>query len=183
MNRLSLWGGAGACFVVVAFLLLVATSQARQDADNPLSAEAWQEVTDKVDLLEPSGLMPTLLPTIMHNQDILQLTDRQVAAFRAWRKANYSIMVHVMDEIITRMVEFRIASLSPGVTKARLLALQSEIQELQHRLLLIKLSCREIIMTTFTDEQWENFTFVVSDNPRLASLISQAETLSVEFKN
>ena len=28
-----------------------------------------------------------------------------------------------------------------------------------------------------TEEQWENFSFVVSDNPRLASLLSQAGTL------
>ena len=34
-------------------------------------------------------------------------------------------------------------------------------------------------MTTFTDEQWENFAFVVADNPKLASLMSQAGTLNI----
>jgi hypothetical protein len=28
-------------------------------------------------------------------------------------------------------------------------------------------------MTTFTDDQWENFAFVVADNPKLASLMLQ----------
>jgi len=28
-------------------------------------------------------------------------------------------------------------------------------------------------MTTFTDEQWDNFAFIISDNPKLASLMTQ----------
>ena len=55
----------------------------------------------------------------------------------------------------------------------KLLAFQSDIQELQVQLLKIKLSCRELIMTTFTDEQWDNFAFIISDNPKLASLMTQ----------
>jgi hypothetical protein len=81
------------------------------------------------------------------------------------------------------MVQFRIESLSPDVSNEHLLASQSEIQELQRQLLKIKLSCRELIMTTFTDEQWENFAFVVADNPRLASLISQGNSLNSEAKH
>ena len=96
------------------------------------------------------------------------------------RQKNYTNMVNVMNEVIEKMVQFRIESLSPGVLNERLLALQSEIQELQRQLLKMKLSCRELIMTTFTDEQWENFSFVVSDNPKLASLVSQASTLNLK---
>ena len=159
---------------LVALLLLGTSAQAKHNSDHPLTDEDWKEVMSKVDLLEPSGLMPMLMPTIMLNRDALQLTEEQVNAFRAWRQKNYTHMVNVMNEIIEKMVQFRIESLSPDVTNEHLLAFQSEIQELQRQLLQIKLSCREIIMTTFTDEQWENFAFVVSDNPRLASLVSQA---------
>jgi hypothetical protein len=74
------------------------------------------------------------------------------------------------------MVEFRVESLSPSITADQLLALQSEIQELQVRLLKLKLSCRELVMTTFTDEQWDNFAFIISDNPKLASLMLQVDT-------
>jgi len=35
--------------------------------------------------------------------------------------------------------------------------------------------CGEQAMTTFTDEQWDTFAFIVSDNPRLASLLSQVK--------
>jgi hypothetical protein len=38
-------------------------------------------------------------------------------------------------------------------------------------------------MTTFTDEQWENFEFVVSDIPKLASLISLVNTLILHPEN
>jgi hypothetical protein len=128
---------------------------------------------DKVILLEDSGLMPTLLPVIMRNRDTLQLTEDQVRALRAWRKKNYTKMVNIMNEIIEKMVQFRIESLSPDFTSEHLISFQSDIHNLQRQLLKIKLSCREIVMTTFTDEQWENFAFVAADDPKLASLVSQ----------
>jgi hypothetical protein len=165
--------------LLVALLLLGTSAQAKHNSDHPLSAEDWKEVMSKVDLLEPSGLMPMLMPTIMLNRDALQLTEEQVNSFRAWRKKNYTHMVNVMNAIIEKMVIFRIESLSPDVSNELLLASQSEIQDLQRQLLKIKLSCRELIMTTFTDEQWENFAFVVADNPKLASLMSQASTLNI----
>jgi hypothetical protein len=180
MKKSTLWGTASVCAgIFIAFFLLVTAAQARQNSDHTFTASDWKEVMNKVDLLEPSGLMPMLMPTIMLNRDALQLTDEQVNAFRAWRKRNYTHMVNVMNEVIEKMVQFRIESLSPEVRTEHLLASQSEIQELQRQLLKIKLSCRELVMTTFTDEQWENFAFVVADNPKLASLISQANTLKL----
>jgi hypothetical protein len=159
--------------IFFAFLFFCTVAQAKHNSDHPLSAEDWKEVMEKVVLLENSGLMPTLLPVIMSNRDILQLTDEQINSFRAWRKNNYTHMVNVMNEIIEKMVQFRVESLRPSVSSEQLIAFQSEIQELQRRLLVIKLSCRDLVMKSFTATQWENFAFVVSDNPRLASLMSQ----------
>jgi hypothetical protein len=158
------------------FFIICTTALAKHDSHHPLSPEDWNEVREKVEMLEGAGLMPTLLPVIMSNRDALQLTDEQVNAFRAWRKKNYTNMVNVMNKIIEKMVEFRVESLSPSITADQLLALQSEIQELQVRLLKLKLSCRELVMTTFTDEQWDNFAFIISDNPKLASLMLQVDT-------
>ena len=138
---------------------------------------------EKVLLLENTGLLPTLLPVIMKNQDTLQLTDEQISAFRAWRKENYTNMVNIMNEIIEKMVQFRIESLSPDFSNEHLLSFQSEIHDLQRQLLKLKLSCRELVMTSFTDEQWENFVFVVSDNPKLASLVSQVSSISLDHKH
>ena len=159
--------------IFTVFFFICTPALAKHNSDHPLSPEDWDEVKEKVELLEPAGLMPTLLPVILSNRDALQLTDKQVSAFRAWRKKNYTNMVNLMNEIIEKMVEFRVQSLSPSMTGDQLLAIQSDIQELQVQLLKIKLSCRELIMTTFTDEQWDNFAFIISDNPKLASLMTQ----------
>jgi hypothetical protein len=159
--------------ILLIFTLFFTAAQAKHNSDHPLSPEDWKEIMEKVVLLENSGLMPTLLPVIMSNRDILQLTDEQVTSFRAWRKNNYTNMVNVMNEIIEKMVQFRVESLRPSVSGEQLISFQSEIQELQRQLLVIKLSCRDLVMKSFTPAQWENFAFVVSDNPRLAGLLSQ----------
>lgn len=162
------------------FFFICTAALAKHDSDHPLTANDWKEVMDKVVLLEDSGIMPTLLPVIMRNQDTLELTTEQINAFRAWRKKNYTHMVNVMNEIIEKSVQFRVAALSPRITNDHLYVLQSEIQELQHQLLTIKLSCRELVTTSFTDAQWENFAFVVADNPKLASHVSQVGSLDLE---
>jgi len=159
--------------ILTALIILCASAQAKHRSDHPLSAADWKEVMDKVILLEDSGLMPTLLPVIMRNRDTLPLTEDQVSALRAWRKKNYTKMVNIMNEIIEKMVQFRIESLSPDFTSEHLISFQSDIHNLQRQLLKVKLSCREIVMTTFTDEQWENFAFVAADDPNLAGLVSQ----------
>ena len=166
--------------IIVALFFLFTTAQAKHNSDHPLTADDWKEVMDKVVLLESSGLMPTLLPVIMRNQDTLELTDEQINAFRAWRKKNYTHMVNVMNEIIEKSVQFRVAALSPRITNDDLYVLQAEIQDLQRQLLKIKLSCRELVTLSFTETQWENFAFVVADNPKLASLMSQVSSLDTD---
>ena len=169
----------------ILFVLILISSAvlAKHGSDHPLTPDDWKEVMEKVLLLENTGLLPTLLPVIMKNQDTLQLTDEQISAFRAWRKENYTNMVNIMNEIIEKMVQFRIESLSPDFSNEHLLSFQSEIHDLQRQLLKLKLSCRELVMTSFTDEQWENFVFVVSDNPKLASLVSQVSSISLDHKH
>jgi hypothetical protein len=162
--------------ILVAFFLISSAVMAKHDSDHPLTPDDWNEVMEKVMLLENTGLLPTLLPVIMRNRDTLQLTDEQTSAFRNWRKKNYVNVINIMNEIVERKVQFRVEALTPDTPESRLFALQSEIQELQRELLRIKLSCRKLVMTTFTDEQWSNFAFVVSDNPKLASLMSQVNS-------
>jgi len=112
------------CMKYVALLAVLfvigSAAEARHNSEHPLSHKDWNEVMEKVALLEGAGLMPTLLPVIMSNRDALQLTDEQLNAFRAWRKNNYTNMVNVMNEIIEKMVEFRVESLSPGITGEQL---------------------------------------------------------------
>ena len=86
------------------FFFICTAALAKHNSDHPLTANDWKEVMDKVVLLEDSGIMPTLLPVIMRNQDTLELTTEQINAFRAWRKKNYTHMVNVMNEIIEKSV-------------------------------------------------------------------------------
>ena len=165
------------------FLFTCSAALAKHNSDHALTADDWKEVMDKVVLLEDSGLMPTLLPVIMRNRDMLELTGEQVNSFRAWRKENYTHMVNVMNEIIEKSVQFRVAALSPHITGKQLYNIQSEIHELQRQLLEIKLSCRELVTKSFTGEQWENFAFVVADNPKLASLVSRVGSLDSEHRH
>ena len=163
--------------VLAALIVMSVSAQAKHNSDPPLSPEDWKELMERVVLLEDSGLLPTLLPVIMRNRDTLQLTDDQLAAFLAWRESNYTNVINLMSEILEKKVQFRVEALSPRVSGDHLVELQAEIQELQQELLKLKLSCREIVMSTFTDEQWENFAFVVSDNPVLAGLLSQSTNI------
>lgn len=163
--------------MLFAVFLLSAPALAKHDSDHPLTADDWKEVMEKVVLLEGTGLLPTLLPVIMGNRDTLQLTEDQVNAFRAWRKQHYTNVINIMNEILEKKVQFRVEALSPSTSDDHLIELQSDIQALQRQLLKLKLSCRKLVMTTFTDEQWDNFAFVVADNPKLASLFSQAEAI------
>lgn len=45
-----------------------------------------------------------------------------------------------------------------------LLAKQNEIFKLHKKVLEYQLSCRRTILDTFTDDQWDNFRFVLIEN-------------------
>jgi hypothetical protein len=82
-------------------------------------------------------------------------------------------MVMVMNTIINKRVDFKKASLNPKTSEVELVEMQSNILSLHKKLLEIKLSCRKMLVDSFTEEQWDNFAFAVADNPKLASLIQQ----------
>lgn len=164
---------AGLFTILLCCSLPNATAYAKHNSEHPLTSEDWQEVMEKVSLLHEAVLIPSLLPVIMRNRDALGLSEEQMKRFFHWRKENYVNMVNIMNEVIEKRVQFGIESLSPATTDAHLLAFQEEIHRLERELLRIRLSCRAIVMETFTQEQWESLEFIVADDPRLASLISQ----------
>ena len=150
---------------------------AKHNSEHPLSAEDWQEVMEKVSLLDGSVFIPSLLPIIMTNQDALQLSDDQLSKLYEWRRSHYVNMVNIMNQVIEMKLQFSIESLSTNIDDNHLIELQGEIHRLQHRLLKIRLSCRKIMMETFTEEQWDNFEFIAADNPRISSFLSQSRSI------
>lgn len=155
-------------FVAVICLLPVGPVWAIHESGHDLSDMEWLVIKNRVELLDELNFMPTLLPTILRNRDVLALTDQQIRSFRDWRKQNYVNMVGVMNTIIEQRIEFKKAALSPTTTADELRHRQREILQLQTQLLDIKLSCRKIVVESFTEEQWDNFAFIAADHPRLA---------------
>lgn len=142
---------------------------AMHESGHDLSDMEWLVIKNRVEILDELNFMPTLLPTILRNRDVLGLTEQQIRAFRDWRKQNYGNMVDVMNTIIEQRIEFKKAALNPATTEDDLRQHQREILQLQTQLLDIKLSCRQIVVESFTEEQWDNFAFIAADYPRLAS--------------
>lgn len=138
---------------------------------SPLTDAEWDTIREHVGLLNRISFMPSLLPVIMKHRDTLELSDEQKRAFRTWRKENYSRMTNVMNEIIEQRIALAKGALDPQISQAELLYAQKEILQLQRELLVIRLSCRELVMKTFSSEQWSSLAFVLEDYPEFAGLI------------
>ena len=81
-------------------------------------------------------------------------------------------MVNTMNEIIQMRVEIKRASLDASVSGEELQSMLDRTHDAQKRLMSIKLSCRKMLVESFNAEQWENFAFVASDNPKLAAFFA-----------
>jgi hypothetical protein len=137
----------------------------------PLSDRQWDAIYSKVKLLDKVTYFPSLLPVIMKHRDVLGLSYRQTRSLRIWRKENYQQMVDLMNQIIEHRIELSKASLNAKLTNERILDKQQKIFELQEKVLRIRLSCRQIVMSTFSAEQWTSLGFVLEEYPQFAGLL------------
>ena len=80
-------------------------------------------------------------------------------------------MVNLMNGIVEQRLAFKQAALSQDTPSDELLVMQKQVLSMQEELLRLKLSCRDVLMDSITEEQWENFVFIVSDDPKLAGFI------------
>jgi hypothetical protein len=121
------------------------------------------EMEKQLERLNKVNFHPNLLPIILRNSDFMGLTTEQVTAFRTWGKMNFKPMVAVMNEVIRKRIEFEEAALSQSVSADSLRVKQEEIFQLHRKLLDYKLSCRENIIQTFNEENWEGFMMVLGE--------------------
>jgi hypothetical protein len=162
---------AKSCLVIVFTMASFLASAADLSQPNPLSDSEWDKVREHVELLDKISFIPSLLPVIMKHQDTLNLSDDQRAAFRGWRKQNYKKMVDLMNEIIGQRIALSKAALDPSADSNQLISQQEAILQLQEELLRVRLSCRELVLTTFSPEQWSSLAFVLEEYPNFAGLM------------
>jgi hypothetical protein len=124
----------------------------------------WNLAKERMKLLSQMGYHPFLMPLIMENRDMLALTKEQIKTFKDWRTKYRVPLIHSMNQIIIARVAFQRISLNPDTTEEVLLAKQAEIFKLHKKVLKYQLSCRRNILDTFTEEQWDNFRFLLIEN-------------------
>ena len=160
----------GAILLCCLPLSAVGAESENLSSEKPLSPETWENLQQRLVLLNNISDLPTLLPIIMKNRHALELTEAQVTAFREWRRKYYQDMVDTMNLIIHKRIALTQSAVEPEITPEELIAMQDEIFSLQRKLFELRLSCRELVTKTFTENQWANFAFIAAEDPQIAGL-------------
>ena len=133
-------------------------------AENDIDLIDWALAKKHMSMLSQMGYHPFLMPLIMENRDVIGLSNEQVKVFRKWRNKNRVPLIHAMNRIIQERTAFQRIALNPKTREEVLRAKQQEIFKLHKKVLEYQLSCRRNILDTFTEKQWEEFTFVLTEN-------------------
>lgn len=126
-------------------------------SDNKIDQHQYIEKLDKFSFL------PSLLPVIIENSDVIELTDEQLQKLLDWRAKNRDDVIATMNEVARKRIEIKEAALSPDVSSARLIQMQNDVFRLQREVLKYKLSCRDMVINTFDRNNWEGFFLVLAE--------------------
>lgn len=84
------------------------------DENEQLEIETYVSKLDKINYL------PSLLPVIMENSDVIELSDEQMETLLAWRESNRLDIISAMNDVVKKRIAIKEAALSPDVSSARL---------------------------------------------------------------
>ncbi len=143
-------------FVLVTNIAITNTASATLSNDQ-------RDIEQRVEKLNQINFLPNLLPVIINNSDILELSDEQLNKLLTWRDTNRENVIATMNEIISKRIKIKEAALSPDISAARLIQMQNEIFRLQRQMLNYKLSCRDLVINTFNTANWEDFFLVLAN--------------------
>lgn len=143
---------------ILVYSLLTATAVA--EADNNESKIKQHQYIEKLDKI---NFLPSLLPVIIENSDVIELTDNQLQGLLEWRDKNRQEVIATMNEVARKRVEIKEAALSPETSSSRLIQMQNDVFRLQREVLEYKLSCRDLVINTFNRNNWEGFFMVLAD--------------------
>jgi hypothetical protein len=138
-------------------LISVSASADTKNAEHSLEQHQYIEKLDSVNFL------PSFLPVIIENSDIIELTDTQLQILLQWRDKNRDDVIHAMNEVARKRLEIKESALSPEISSSRLIQMQNEVFRLQREVLEYKLSCRDLIVNTFNSKNWEGFFLVLAE--------------------
>lgn len=141
-------------------LTLLFTSQSSFAGPTPGQKEI--DIDSYIEKLDNISHLPNMLPVILNNKDFIGLTDEQVENLEHWREQNNEPLLAVMKQAARKRVEIKQAALSPTVSSARLQQMQNDIFRLQREILEYKLSCRDSVVQTFNNENWDSFFMVLA---------------------
>ena len=143
-------------FVLVTNITITNTASATLSNDQ-------RDIEQHVEKLNQINFLPNLLPVIINNSDILELTDEQLNKLLTWRDTNRENVVATMNKIISKRIKIKEAALSPDISAARLIQMQNEIFRLERQMLNYKPSCRDLVINTFNTANWEELFLVLAD--------------------
>ena len=129
----------------------------------PAPGQEEQDIDAYIEKLNNISHLPNLLPVILNNKDFIGLTDEQLGKLEGWRKKNREPMLAAMKEAARKRVEIKQAALSPTVSSARLQQMQNDIFRLDREILEYKLSCRDHVVQTFNNENWDSFFLILAE--------------------
>lgn len=144
-------------FLTTLFFTLLLSSNASLSSQSDTS-----ELEQQLLLLDKISYHPSLLPLIMRNIDYLELTPVQQKRLREWRKINAPEMLDKMREVAQGRIEFIELSVEPGTSDEELVQKQQQLFRLQEEVLSYKLACRNNILETFTEAQWDTLLFILA---------------------
>jgi hypothetical protein len=147
-------------FAITIFAIVLATEST---AAEPVSDKGKIEQYKYIEKLDKINFIPSLLPVIIENSDVIELSDEQLDTLLEWRSKNRDEVIATMNEIARKRVEIKEAALSPDISSARLIQMQNDVFRLQREVLEYKLSCRDLVINTFNSNNWEGFFMVLAD--------------------
>ena len=150
---------SGSLISALSIFIVLSGSALAANTDLVHTVEQYRDV----EKLYKINFLPSLLPVIIENSDVIELTDEQLHTLLEWRKINREDVIATMNEVARKRVEIKEAALSPGISSARLIQMQNDVFRLQREILEYKLSCRDLVIDTFTQHNWEGFFLVLAE--------------------
>ena len=148
------------CFIALASISHTAIADNDEDyGDGTTSIEHHKYIGE----LDRINFLPSLLPVIIKNSDVIELDANQLQTLLEWRDKNRDGVIATMNEVARKRVEIKQAALSPEISSSRLIQMQNDVFRLQREILEYKLSCRDLVINTFDRNNWEGFFMVLAE--------------------